>query len=79
MNYRNLRQKARNSKLTPDEEKEYHLLNQEYHKVTRKWFKRNGREMAQGFSKLEAIKMRLGIVESELDRDDPDFSLGGAL
>ena len=75
MNYR----KTLKSELTPDQEEEYHMLNKAYHKVSGKWFKRNGREMAQGFDKLEAIKMRLGMVESKINSHNSDFNLGGAL
>ena len=67
-------------------EQEYSKLAKEYRYRTGKHFKRNGQEMHQKMTKLQAIKYRIELmnkckmaVQEALRKNDPEFHLGGAL
>ena len=69
--------KKKTKKELIKDEIEYHKLNRVYRSLAGKWFKRNGLEMHQNLTKLEAIKIRLAKLQDQ--EDTTDFSLRGAL
>jgi hypothetical protein len=58
---------------------EYRLLRLQYYKLAGKAFKRNGNELYNKISKLEAIKKRIKKLEKKKDSENPHFELRGAL